>query len=205
MYRATYAPEVYRRVHGLVHHEFRARKSANALTALAAYAVDHASGSLAAGGIMDLQPHGAGGYSTATATDQDGGVMKPRVVLYNPRAVFFTMPLALVALASALDRTQVDVVIIDGRLEADPVSAVVAASRGALCVGITVLTGAPIHDALAVSRAVKASDPWVHGGLGRLASVVVLRRLPRGPCRRYRRDRSGRGCLSPCYRSADRG
>jgi anaerobic magnesium-protoporphyrin IX monomethyl ester cyclase len=34
MYRATYAPEVYRRVHGLVHHEFRARQSATALTAL---------------------------------------------------------------------------------------------------------------------------------------------------------------------------
>ncbi len=34
MYRATYAPEVYRQVHGLVHHEFRARKSAQALMAL---------------------------------------------------------------------------------------------------------------------------------------------------------------------------
>jgi radical SAM superfamily enzyme YgiQ (UPF0313 family) len=34
MYRATYAPEVYRRVHGLVHHEFRARKSARSLMAL---------------------------------------------------------------------------------------------------------------------------------------------------------------------------
>jgi anaerobic magnesium-protoporphyrin IX monomethyl ester cyclase len=34
MYRATYAPEVYRQVHGLVHHEFRARKSAEALLAL---------------------------------------------------------------------------------------------------------------------------------------------------------------------------
>jgi anaerobic magnesium-protoporphyrin IX monomethyl ester cyclase len=34
MYRATYAPEVYRRVHGLVHHEFRARKSASALRAV---------------------------------------------------------------------------------------------------------------------------------------------------------------------------
>jgi anaerobic magnesium-protoporphyrin IX monomethyl ester cyclase len=33
MYKATYAPEVYRRVHGLVHHEFRARKHANALSA----------------------------------------------------------------------------------------------------------------------------------------------------------------------------
>ncbi len=34
MYQATYAPEVYRRVHGLVHHEFRARKSAHALSGL---------------------------------------------------------------------------------------------------------------------------------------------------------------------------
>ena len=54
---------------------------------------------------------------------------------------------------------EVDVVIIDGRLERDPVAAVVAAADGALCLGITVLTGAPIHDALAVSRAVKAAHP----------------------------------------------
>src|SRR5687768_18510809 len=69
------------------------------------------------------------------------------------------MPLALLAIASALDRSEVDVVIIDGRLERDPVRAVVDASTNALCVGITVLTGAPIHDALAVSRAVKAARP----------------------------------------------
>jgi anaerobic magnesium-protoporphyrin IX monomethyl ester cyclase len=35
MYKATYAPEVYRQVHGLVHHEFRARKSLKALISLA--------------------------------------------------------------------------------------------------------------------------------------------------------------------------
>jgi radical SAM superfamily enzyme YgiQ (UPF0313 family) len=86
-------------------------------------------------------------------------VLNPKVVLYNPRAVFFTMPLSLIAIASALDRAKVDVVIIDGRLESDPVRAVVDAAAGAVCVGITVLTGAPIHDALAVSRAVKASQP----------------------------------------------
>jgi radical SAM superfamily enzyme YgiQ (UPF0313 family) len=88
------------------------------------------------------------------------GTAKPRVVLYNPRAVFYTMPLALLALASALDRDAVDVVIIDGRLERDPIRRVVAAAEGALCVGITVLTGAPIRDALAVSRAVKARCPF---------------------------------------------
>ena len=36
MFKATYAPEVYRRVHGLVHHELRARQSATALSAVAA-------------------------------------------------------------------------------------------------------------------------------------------------------------------------
>ena len=85
--------------------------------------------------------------------------MRPRVVLYNPRAVFYTMPLALIALASALDRHDIDVVIVDGRLEADPAASVVAAATGALCVGMTVLSGAPIHDALYVSRAVKAAHP----------------------------------------------
>jgi radical SAM superfamily enzyme YgiQ (UPF0313 family) len=73
--------------------------------------------------------------------------------------VFYTMPLALVALASALDRQRFEVVIIDGRLEDDPVRAVVDASCDAICLGITVLTGAPIHDALRVSRAVKSSNP----------------------------------------------
>jgi anaerobic magnesium-protoporphyrin IX monomethyl ester cyclase len=34
MYQATYAPAVYRRVHGLVHHEFRARTSAKSLITL---------------------------------------------------------------------------------------------------------------------------------------------------------------------------
>jgi radical SAM superfamily enzyme YgiQ (UPF0313 family) len=84
---------------------------------------------------------------------------RPKVVLYNPRAVFYTMPLALLAVASALDRREVDVEIIDGRLENDPVARVVSAARDALCVGITVLTGAPIHDALAVCRAVKHAQP----------------------------------------------
>ena len=84
---------------------------------------------------------------------------KNRVVLYNPRAVFYTMPLSVIAIASSLDRTDVEVVIIDGRLERDPIRAVVDASKDALCVGITVLTGAPIRDALAVSRAVKAAHP----------------------------------------------
>ena len=44
---------------------------------------------------------------------------KPTVVLYNWRAVFYTMPLAMSWRVSLLDRFEVDVQIIDGRLEAD--------------------------------------------------------------------------------------
>ena len=82
-----------------------------------------------------------------------------RIVLYNPRAVFFTMPLGLLAVGSALDRSRFDVRIVDGRLERHPAARVVAETEGALCLGMSVLTGRPIRDALAVARAVKAARP----------------------------------------------
>lgn len=85
--------------------------------------------------------------------------MRLKIVLYNPRAVFFTMPLALLAVGSELDPEKYEVVIIDGRLEADAVTAVLAQLEGALCFGVTVLTGAPIADAINLSRAVKAARP----------------------------------------------
>ena len=43
--------------------------------------------------------------------------MKRKVVLYNPKAVFYTMPLGLMAVASCLNADHYDVLIIDGRLE----------------------------------------------------------------------------------------
>ena len=42
-----------------------------------------------------------------------------KVVLYNPRAVFFTMPLALLAIGSELDPEVYEVVIVDARLDPD--------------------------------------------------------------------------------------
>ena len=84
-----------------------------------------------------------------------------KVVLYNPRAVFHTMPLALVAVGSALDRARFDVCIVDGRLERDPVARTIAETEDARCLGVSVLTGRPIRDALAVSRAVRAARPEV--------------------------------------------
>jgi anaerobic magnesium-protoporphyrin IX monomethyl ester cyclase len=82
-----------------------------------------------------------------------------KVVLYNPRAVFFTMPLALLAIGSELDPKRYEVVIVDGRLEPDPEKAVLAQLDGALCLGVTVLTGAPISDALQISRIAKRARP----------------------------------------------
>ena len=82
-----------------------------------------------------------------------------KIVLYNPRAVFFTMPLALLAIGSELDSEAYEVVIIDGRLERDPEAAVRAQLADALCLGITVLTGAPISDALMISRLAKQVRP----------------------------------------------
>lgn len=45
--------------------------------------------------------------------------MRQKMGLYNPRAVFWTMPLGLIAVGSALDPARYEVQIIDGRLERD--------------------------------------------------------------------------------------
>src|SRR5438105_560176 len=108
-------------------------------------------------------------YCTVSTTIAPGMVIRtmvmpsmknrPKVVLYNPRAVFWTMPLGLIAVGSALDPAEYDVRIIDGRLEQDPTKALAAELDGALCLGIGVLTGSPIRDALNVSRGVKEAYP----------------------------------------------
>src|SRR5262245_17265365 len=82
-----------------------------------------------------------------------------KVVLYNPQALSYTMPLALVAIGSCLDSEKYAVRIVDGRLEKNSLDAVVAEIDDALCLGVTVQTGAPIFDALQVTRAVKARRP----------------------------------------------
>ncbi|MEO8018088.1 MAG: radical SAM protein [Pseudomonadota bacterium] len=82
-----------------------------------------------------------------------------KVILYNPHAVFYTMPLALLAIGSELDPEKYEVIVVDGRLDPDASATVASLSGDAVCLGVTVLTGAPISDALAVSRAAKAAHP----------------------------------------------
>jgi anaerobic magnesium-protoporphyrin IX monomethyl ester cyclase len=70
------------------------------------------------------------------------------------------MPLALLAVGSALDPSEYEVVIVDGRLEVDSIGVLLRSiDDGTVCLGITVLTGAPIADVLAVTRAVRAARP----------------------------------------------
>ena len=103
------------------------------------------------------------------------------------------MPLSLVAVGSALDRARYDVVIVDGRLEPDPGRGPARQiDAGTVCVGVTALTGAPIRDELPVTRAVRAAHPRRCHRVGRLASVVVPRRVPRGSRGHRVRGRTGR-------------
>lgn len=83
--------------------------------------------------------------------------MKREVVLYNPRGESHILPLALVHIGSMLPARQV--VIVDGRIDGDPEARVASLAREALCLAVTVLTGAPILDALRVTRAAKAARP----------------------------------------------
>ncbi len=81
------------------------------------------------------------------------------VLLYNPKAVFFDLPLALLAIGSMLDSSQYEVKIIDGRIEENPESLIQSYAKEAICLGVSVITGAPIKDALHISELAKKTNP----------------------------------------------
>jgi radical SAM superfamily enzyme YgiQ (UPF0313 family) len=83
--------------------------------------------------------------------------MSRPIVLYNPRAEGHILPLALVHLGSMFPGRKVHVV--DGRLEPAPEARVIELTRDAACLGVSVLTGRPILDALAVTRAARGARP----------------------------------------------
>lgn len=85
--------------------------------------------------------------------------MKPRVVLYNPRGEGHILPLALLHLGSQLP--EFDVSIVDGRIDLTPEATVAELATEAVCLGVTVLTGRPILDALRASAAAKRRNPRV--------------------------------------------
>ena len=92
---------------------------------------------------------------------------KHKILLYNPVAVFFDMPLALLAIGSALDPKKYEVIIVDGRIDENPLETIGNHINEALCFGVTSLTGRPIRNALEVTQAVRAMNaniPIVWGG-----------------------------------------
>jgi hypothetical protein len=92
------------------------------------------------------------------------------VVLYNPRGERHILPLALVHLGSMLPGREV--VIVDGRVARGRGGTRGRAREDALCLGVTVLTGAPILDALRISRAARSATRAA-GALGRLAPSLL--------------------------------
>ncbi len=84
---------------------------------------------------------------------------RKKIILYNPDCVFHTMPLALLAIGSYLDPEIYEVKIIDGRFHRDGHQHLLTECKDALCMGVTVLTGAPINDAVKATRKVKETYP----------------------------------------------
>ncbi len=89
-------------------------------------------------------------------TGRDGAKRRP-IVLYQPTDEGAAMPLGLLALGSWLKGEHV--VIVDGRFELAPEARIVELARGALCLGVTVRTGAPLGEARRVSAAARAANP----------------------------------------------
>jgi radical SAM superfamily enzyme YgiQ (UPF0313 family) len=69
------------------------------------------------------------------------------------------MPLALLAIGSVLDPDQYKVIIVDGRIDDNPVETIKKDLDNAVCFGVTALTGSPIKDALEITRGVKKLSP----------------------------------------------
>ncbi|MGK0421794.1 MAG: radical SAM superfamily enzyme YgiQ (UPF0313 family), partial [Polaribacter sp.] len=90
-----------------------------------------------------------------------------KVLLYNPVAVFYDMPLALLAIGSIMDPKKYEVIIIDGRIEEDPIKIIQEHVDEAICFGVTSLTGRPIQNALDITQAVRnlrQDIPIIWGG-----------------------------------------
>ncbi len=94
---------------------------------------------------------------TETATQSDPG--RGTVVLYNPKAPHYQMPLGILAVGTALQRAGFKVELLDGRVAPPGDRELSRLLDGALMVGLGVLSGKPILDAIRFSRQVKSLAP----------------------------------------------
>jgi anaerobic magnesium-protoporphyrin IX monomethyl ester cyclase len=92
---------------------------------------------------------------------------RKKIILYNPKSEYFTLPLALLAIGSVLDPRKYDPIILDGRLEANIEELLAKYVNSSICFATTVITGSPVKDALKISRKVKSLNskiPVIWGG-----------------------------------------
>ena len=86
-----------------------------------------------------------------------------RVVLFFPSYYSdeAAPPLALIHLAAPLVARGVQVDIVDSAITKDPVGDVLARAEGALCVGVSMVTGPMITEGVTVAKAVRAARPEI--------------------------------------------
>jgi radical SAM superfamily enzyme YgiQ (UPF0313 family) len=109
-------------------------------------------------------------------------INRKKVILYNPKAEFLTMPLALLAIGSVLDKEQFEPILIDGRKEMVNDELLAHHGSGAICFAVSVITGSPIRDAIDISQKVKVINPSISiiwgGWHTSLFPEQILRDLP---------------------------
>ncbi len=97
---------------------------------------------------------------------------KPKIVLLFPNplegvAYSLEAPLSILAVAAPLNADGYEVVLIDERLHEDPERLLLKEAEGALCVGISTMTGRQLKRAIHFSRLLKADNtdiPIIWGG-----------------------------------------
>ncbi len=87
--------------------------------------------------------------------------MKAKVLLFFPsyRSLEAAPPLALLALASVLEQRGYDLDIVDSTIEPRYKERILAQLDDSVCLGISIVTGPMIYEAIEVARAVKAVRP----------------------------------------------
>jgi anaerobic magnesium-protoporphyrin IX monomethyl ester cyclase len=110
--------------------------------------------------------------------------MAGRVVLFFPSYCSdeAAPPLALIHLAAPLVAQGYEVTIVDSAVVEDPVAAVLAECAGALCVGISMVTGPMITEAVAVAQAVRALHPELPIVVGGWHASILPEQTLRAAC-----------------------
>jgi len=89
---------------------------------------------------------------------------KKKIVLFRPKSSpdkdYLGAPLGLLAIAAPLEK-KYDIVIVDALIDDDYLESVLNHVDGAICLGITSMTGYQIQEALEVAKAVKEKYPKV--------------------------------------------